>query len=654
MRFRFTRRQVLALLAGQSALAASLTVDSSTLLSAGGSVPEDSDPKATIPKGFGITAAEANAGFTAATLNAIHPVGNVLRYRIVPNSPAAATANTTIAKALFSPAVTNGPMGQFTFPNTTGKDIYYFNGVLPMRDSVHLDLQECTLNFTGTATSADTCSGFLFCLHDFEVKNGNIVVVWATDSRVSSSGYAIKLGARGTDSSYFTVWDSLRPVSLGNFKISNIRINSTITGAAAGPGSGAGAIAICGGVSGLVMEDISINGNGTLPFGIVSEFGWATKGGGVTNLRQTSHAHNIRCTNINVQDMDNTNTASAAVQFTGAYDVVVDGLHVSHCSNGFVANVGEAMFWRPSADVDGTGGRRTITVLNATIQDFLNSGITVDGTYTRAANSSYTQPAWRANTPYSNGGGAASNSGQTVVNGGNMFVCAKSGTSGASGGPTGIGTGIVDGGVTWDYVPLTANTDLYDCVIENFAISGGGASGNGIVINAGNAQVGVGTVTGCRAGIVIEEECTQFEIDQVKLLNNQNAGINGAFTASAIWHPARLKKGSVKNSFIAGNSQSGAGKFGGMTIQNYDSVVVENNRFGYDTSDDSVAETTQAQAIFIALPNNCSNLIARNNRVAVASGSAYVNINRARANGNTIEGATGNTTSTGAWDVARL
>jgi len=478
------------------------------------------------------------------------------------------------------------------------------------------------------------------------------VVVWATDSTVSSTGYAIKLGARGTDSSYFTVWDSLLAVPLGNFKISNIRINSTITGAGAGPGSGAGAIAICGGVSGLIMEDIYINGNGTLPFGVVSEFGWATKGGGVTNLRQTSHAHNIRCTNINVQQMDNTNTSSAAMQFTGAYDVLVDGLHVSHCSNGFVANVGEAMFWRPSAGIDGTGGKRTIKVLNTTIQDFLNSGITVDGTYARAANSSYTQPAWRANTPYANGGGAAFNSGQTVVNGGNMYVCAKSGTSGAFGGPTGTGIGIVDGGVTWNYVPLSANTYLYDCVIENFAISGGGASGNGIVLNAGNARVGVGSVTACRAGIVIEEECTRFEINQAKLIDNQNAGINGAFTASAIWHPARLKNGVVKNCFIAGNSRSGAGKFGGMIIQNYDSMIVEGNRFGYDVSYDSIAESTQAQAIFIALPNNCSNLIARNNRVAVASGSAYVNVNKTRANGNTIEGATGTTTTAGAWDVA--
>lgn len=652
MRFRFTRRQALALLIGQSSVAAGLA-HSSALLSAVGSVG-GTDPNSVAPGTFAITAPEANAGFTAATLNGVHPAGNVLRYGIVPNKPGAATANTTIARALFNPAVTNGPTGQFSFPNTTGKDVYYFNGVLPIRDGVRLDLQECTLNFTGTATSADTGSGFLFCLHDFAVKNGNIVVVWATDSTVSSTGYAIKLGARGTDSSYFTVWDSLLAVPLGNFKISNIHINSTITGAGAGPGSGAGAIAICGGVSGLIMEDIYINGNGTLPFGIVSEFGWATKGGGVTNLRQTSHAHNIRCTNINVQHMDNTNTSSAALQFTGAYDVLVDGLHVSQCSNGFVANVGEAMFWRPAAGVDGTGEKRTIKVLNATIQGFLNSGITIDGTYTRAANSSYTQPAWRANTSYSNGGGAAFNSGQTVVNGGNMYVCAKSGTSGASGGPTGMGSSIVDGGVTWNYVPLSANTDLYDCVIEKFAISGGGASGNGIVLNTGNARVDVGTVTACRAGIVIEEECTQFEINQAKLLDNQNAGINGAFTASAIWHPARLKRGVVRNCFIAGNSRSGAGKFGGMMVQNYDSMIVENNRFGYEMPYDSVGETTQTQAIFIALPNNCSNLIARNNRVSVASGSAYVNINKTRANGNTIEGATGTTTSTGAWEVARL
>ena len=41
---------------------------------------------------------------------------------------------------------------------------------------------------------------------------------------------------------------------------------------------------------------------------------------------------------------------------------------------------------------------------------------------------------------------------QVAVNGGNAYVVTTAGTSGASG-PTGTGTGIVDGSVVWDYAP---------------------------------------------------------------------------------------------------------------------------------------------------------------------------------------------------------
>lgn len=54
--------------------------------------------------------------------------------------------------------------------------------------------------------------------------------------------------------------------------------------------------------------------------------------------------------------------------------------------------------------------------------------------------------AWVASTPYAVGA--------TVVNGGNEYIVALggAGTSAASGGPTGVGSGIVDGTVTWNYV----------------------------------------------------------------------------------------------------------------------------------------------------------------------------------------------------------
>ncbi len=52
-------------------------------------------------------------------------------------------------------------------------------------------------------------------------------------------------------------------------------------------------------------------------------------------------------------------------------------------------------------------------------------------------------PAWAISTAYT--------AGDCVVNGGNVYQCTNSGTSAGSGGPTGTGTGIVDGGCIWDF-----------------------------------------------------------------------------------------------------------------------------------------------------------------------------------------------------------
>src|SRR6185312_1420334 len=42
--------------------------------------------------------------------------------------------------------------------------------------------------------------------------------------------------------------------------------------------------------------------------------------------------------------------------------------------------------------------------------------------------------------------------GQYCTNGGNTYISTAAGTTAASGGPTGTGTGITDGTVTWNYV----------------------------------------------------------------------------------------------------------------------------------------------------------------------------------------------------------
>ncbi|UTV53233.1 major capsid protein P2 [Burkholderia arboris] len=61
--------------------------------------------------------------------------------------------------------------------------------------------------------------------------------------------------------------------------------------------------------------------------------------------------------------------------------------------------------------------------------------------------SNYASAAWAATTAYTVG--------TQVSNGGNVYLCTVAGTSAGSGGPSGNGTAIVDGGVTWQYVAPT-------------------------------------------------------------------------------------------------------------------------------------------------------------------------------------------------------
>lgn len=66
---------------------------------------------------------------------------------------------------------------------------------------------------------------------------------------------------------------------------------------------------------------------------------------------------------------------------------------------------------------------------------------------------------WTATTTYA--------AGAVVANGANAYVCVGGGISAATGGPTGTGTGINDGGVTWNwYGPLAS---LVPAVIEGLA-----------------------------------------------------------------------------------------------------------------------------------------------------------------------------------------
>lgn len=104
--------------------------------------------------------------------------------------------------------------------------------------------------------------------------------------------------------------------------------------------------------------------------------------------------------------------------------------------------------------------------------------------------SPFTPPAWVA---YPTAG--AYNYGSIVTNGGNVYWCSKSGVPAGSGGPTGTGTGIVDGTVHWDYV--TGGGTLYyqdfvAALAEGFDDVNGGADTSGQLLFWDKEQFGSG------------------------------------------------------------------------------------------------------------------------------------------------------------------
>lgn len=88
---------------------------------------------------------------------------------------------------------------------------------------------------------------------------------------------------------------------------------------------------------------------------------------------------------------------------------------------------------------------------------------------------SYSANAWAGTTAYTVG--------QRVRNGGNVYICTTAGTSAASGGPTGTGSGITDGSVVWNYVQAYAEMQVDNInasvgqtlTVSTFTITGGNA-----------------------------------------------------------------------------------------------------------------------------------------------------------------------------------
>ena len=506
--------------------------------------------------------------------------GDLTRIGLVANDPAAAAQNTAALKAFVSPG--GNCAGRLWFANSTGKDTYFFDDIIPFHDGIDLDLQGCTMHFKKTGVRGDTNSGFIFAIRDFSISNGSIVVDYQAGGGATSAGNALTFGNRDGDSQYFSpVFDSLLPSPMGNIVVRNLRISSN----AKGGGSG---ILMTGGLNGVIMENIWIDGGGVLDFGIYYEFGWATDEP-KRELRQTSHAHNMRFSNINISNLGA--ERSIALTLTGAYNCSVDGLYVRSSKTVFACTPGESAFYRPWRGVDQIGAKRNIAIRNVV-------GIAISGTAIGIA-------------------GASSKSG------GYLRVTDNTAAD---------------------------QTDLQDVSIDGFTIDSADFDGGfGIHSTSEKMDLRNGRITNFLRGIVTTHECTRMVIESVDILDCKQSGMQLG-QASSIWNPPRQKMGFVRNCFIAGNSRGFPGAFAGIDLDLCATFVIEGNRFGYEASHDGHAETTQGFAVRIGAQSN--NVACRCNHTAGvhAEGVAYVNLSKSGAQGNTIQHSSGVSTTQGPWE----
>lgn len=310
-----------------------------------------------------------------------------------------------------------------------------------------------------------------------------------------------------------------------------------------------GVIELLGGLRDVDIKDVRIDGGGVATRGITYEFGFATDNVDPT-LRETSHLNNWNIKNVRIENLNT--TTSIALRIAGAYNVSVDGLYVNGGFEGINATPGESFFFRPWVGVDEAGAKRNIHLKNIVLQGLNGTGM--------------------------------------VLNGASAI-----------------------GGYLSAHIPALTNnelTDLYDVVVENFAILA--SAKVGITTSAGKFVLRDGYIKGASFALQMTDECTQFLIDNVTALDGTSTIAFRLNFGSPIFSPERKKTGIIRNCFIAGTGGDA------IVIDHAESVTVENNRFGYEVAHDGKAETTQTGAILIEAD---AHVIARDNYVAGSAGS---------------------------------
>lgn len=723
---------------------------------------QDIDPYIVSQAGItaGATPGETAAGVTI--VNPTYPVGNLLRYGIVPNSPSAATNNTTVLRALFNPTVKNGPTGLITSPNTGGAaggttpDIYYFNSLVQMRDGIALDFGGCQWNVTYAPNSTDTNNGFLQLMRNVIIRNGQLYVNFTTGGSGNPGAIScIMLGGRGvpvSGSPLPTIYDSvlvdnfgaLSP--MGNITIENLYINvqsnlSTATNSVCGFDS-------LGGLKNVLIRNVLVEGNGQIVYGLYNEFGFATQGLSQFQ-RQSSHSSNWKFENFRCQNISSSSTSNGAIVMNGAYNIIFDGVDASNSPEIITMGSGESMFLVPWVGVDDIGtlvqngalqplgqgaAGRTLMMRNIKGRFIGNStAITVNGNTGTSGQNSTLVTGWLPNTAYvsgqtvyngtfkysANANGTSSNAagfagpigggssvsdgaggmlwtfvgparngtgyqgyksniggagvayivGDIQINGQYAYKCTVAGTTVLGGqGPTGVGTAIADPGstaLTWASIPTSVSaggvntawapsTEQFQVTLDGFEIdtgvTGATSGGTGVFMSAGQVRILNGRISNFTQAILISCDTTNYSIENVECLNNGGAGSGIAIRVgfqSSQFSPARLSQGSIRNCFIAGTALP-------IVAINHNSLLIENNRFGYEIAHDGIADgggSGVATQLAVDINQTCFNVVCRNNYVAASANPAYAQVGASTSNGCLIDGMSGPIqTYSGNWE----
>jgi hypothetical protein len=509
---------------------------------------------------------------------AAFPPSDVRHYGIVPNSQGAASANTAALKTLVNPAGTF--TGNLSFPNTSGTDVYYFNDLIAFHDDIHLDLGGSTLSFAKSGVKRDSASGFIHAIRDFTIENGSIVTDYVFNGGYDA-GNVLAFGGRGRDTALFPdIYDRLLPAPMGNIVVRNLRITGGTSG-----GNTRG-IFMLGGFDGVLIDRVAIDGQGRLTEGIYYEFGWATNEPQEPQ-RYTSHARNIRVSNLTV-----TNVVNEAFGANGAYDILIDGLRVQNVGHACLIGTGESLYYRPWVPSGDLSKRPSFVVRNVAGEAITSMGIGVNG--------------------------ASKISGSYLLN------------PPANDNP----------------LRITADqqTDLIDFVLDGFTLSGM-LKNFGVWTSARFAQISNGSLTGFERGIVTTQECTQFQIDGVKIWDSGSFGIQVG-QGVTIHVPPRLATGVVRDCVIAGSGTQAP--CAGLYVSTTRSCLVEGCRFGYDRGMDDKSEATQTQAVSVGA--DAAGVVCRNNNVSsTTNGAVAYLVVGPPGRGCHIESPRGITTASGAW-----